>query len=220
MNVVRWAKICWKSLSGMRKVRGMFTGLIQDTGQIQDIQDRNGEKRLQIRTALDMDRHDIGASMACSGCCLTIVEKGAGWFAVDVSAESLSRTTIATWEEGTLVNIEPSLRAGDELGGHFVTGHIDGIARIESVTAENNSRRVRLRAPDTLRRFIAPKGSVALDGISLTVNEVEGSVFGVNIIPHTWDKTTFRALQTSNMMHIEIDVLARYAASILDERQE
>ena len=156
----------------------------------------------------------IGASISCGGCCLTAVEVGGDWFAVDASAETLSKTTLGTWREGTRMNLERSLRMGDELGGHLVSGHVDGLGRVVSVVAENGSWRVSFDVPLGLARFIAQKGSVAVDGVSLTVNEVAGTGFGVNIIPHTWEVTTLGGLQPGDAVHIEIDMLARYVARL------
>ena len=171
----------------------MFTGLVQDKGRVRSIDNQGGDLRITIETGLDMTRHDIGASICCSGCCLTVVEKGADWFAVDVSAESLSKTVIGSWTEGASVNLEPSLRLGDEMGGHIVSGHVDGLAHIRSIEPLGDSHVLTIEAPGDLMPMIAPKGSVALDGISLTVNDVLADAFTVNIIPHTWEVTTLGA---------------------------
>ena len=152
----------------------------------------------------------MGASIACSGCCLTVVEKGADWFAVDVSAESLSKTNLGTWGEGTKINLERSLKLGDEMGGHIVSGHVDGLAELLDMRQEGDSWRLSIRAPEGFESYVASKGSIALDGVSLTVNEVEGDVFGVNIIPHTWSVTSFHALTPGDRLNCEIDMLARY----------
>lgn len=194
----------------------MFTGLIQDIGSVRSITNREGDWRIVIESAMDMAALAIGASVACSGACMTVVEKGADWFAIDVSAESLSKTTLKAWEEGTRVNLEPSLKLGDELGGHIVSGHVDGQARIQSITPEGDSFRLKIKAPEGLVKFIATKGSVTLDGVSLTVNEVDGDVFGVNIIPHTWEKTTLCDRKEGDDLNIEIDMLARYVARMLE----
>lgn len=194
----------------------MFTGLIQDVGEVVSVDKTRGDARIRIRTSIDLAREKIGASIACSGCCLTVVEKGVDWFDVDVSAESLSKTIIGDWDAGSPVNIEPSLRLGDEMGGHIVSGHVDGLATLESITPEGDSYRLKIRVPQDLTGFIAPKGSVALDGISLTVNEVEGDVFGVNIIPHTWDQTSLGQAKAGQSLHVEIDMLARYVARMLE----
>jgi riboflavin synthase len=194
----------------------MFTGIIQDIGSVRSI-DKDGDWRIVLTTAMDISSTAIGASIACSGCCLTVVEKGADWFAVDVSAESLSKTIIGTWEEGTPVNLEPALRMGDELGGHIVSGHVDGLAELMEIKAEGDSHRLKIKAPSDLAHYIAEKGSVTLDGISLTVNEVEGDVFGINIIAHTWDNTTLGGATAGQHINIEIDMLARYVARMLDK---
>ncbi|MCB9983157.1 MAG: riboflavin synthase [Rhodospirillales bacterium] len=198
----------------------MFTGLIQDVGRVRSIE-KDGDWRIVIETGLDLSREKIGASMACSGCCLTVVdlsveEGGEDWFTVEVSAESLSKTGISEWTDGTRVNLEPSLRLGDEMGGHIVSGHVDGLATLVSVRLDGDSHRLKIQAPEALARFIAPKGSVALDGVSLTVNEVEANVFGVNIIPHTWDHTNLSDKQVGDTLNIEIDMLARYVARMLE----
>ena len=158
----------------------------------------------------------IGASIACSGCCLTAVELGPDWFAVDASAETLSHTVLGTWQPGSRVNLERSLRVGDELGGHLVSGHVDGVGEVLARTPENGSTRFRIRVPAPLARFIAVKGSVAVNGISLTVNEVDGDVFGVNIIPHTLEHTDLGGLQPGSSVNIEIDTLARYVARLAE----
>ena len=191
----------------------MFTGIITDIGRITGVEHR-GDRRLKIGTAYDTASIDMGASIACSGVCLTVVDKGPDWFAVEVSAETLSRTA-GDWAEGTPLNLERALRVGDELGGHIVTGHVDGVGTVTEVTPEGDSTRVVIEAPDALAPYIAAKGSVALDGISLTVNEVsdlpDGGVrFGLNIIPHTQAMTTWGGLAVGAKVNIEIDVLARY----------
>ncbi|MCK5284246.1 MAG: riboflavin synthase, partial [Alphaproteobacteria bacterium] len=168
----------------------MFTGLIQDIGTIRLIDDNGSDKRIVIETNIDLNKRSVGASIACSGCCLTVVEVKGKSFSVDVSAETLFVTALSEWKLGDKVNIEPSLRLGDEMGGHIVSGHVDGIATLESIKPDGESYRLRISVPEELSGFIASKGSVALDGISLTVNEVEENIFGVNIIPHTWEKTT------------------------------
>lgn len=197
----------------------MFTGIITDIGTVRSIEQR-GDTRFVIGAAFDMGGVDIGASIACSGACLTVVEKGmdsdGGWFAVDVSAETLSKTSLGQWRDGTRINLERALKVGDELGGHIVSGHVDGLAEVEAITPEGDSLRFTFIAPDTLARFIARKGSVALDGVSLTVNEVDGVRFGVNIIPHTTEQTTIGGLKAGDTVHIEIDPLARYVARLLE----
>ena len=187
----------------------MFTGIITDVGRVRSVE-TNGDTRLVIETAYDTNEIEIGASIACAVPCLTVTDKDDGWFAVDASAETLSKTTLGGWAKGTRVNLERALRVGDEMGGHIVTGHVDGIAVVISVTPEGDSQRFVLEAPKEYARYVAPKGSVTLDGVSLTVNEVDGSQFGVNIIPHTQAATTFGDLQPGDRVNFEIDVLARY----------
>ena len=181
----------------------MFTGLIQDIGTVTSVQDNGPARRIVVETDLDIKKISLGASIACSGCCLTVVAKDKNSFTADVSAETLSKTVIGSWTAGTRINIEPSLHLGDELGGHFVFGHVDGIATIESITAEGDNRRFKIRVPEALAAYIAPKGSASLDGISLTVNEVEGAVFGVNIIPHTLTHTTLGDKKPGEKLNIE-----------------
>ncbi len=190
----------------------MFTGIITDVGRVRTVSQTERDRRYEIETAYDVAGIDIGASISHSGCCLTVVEKADGWFAVEVSGETLDKTTLGGWKAGDPVNLERAARLGDELGGHIVSGHVDGVGEVISVTPEGGSRRIRLRAPKPLHRFIAPKGSIAVEGVSLTVNEVEGDVFGVNIIPHTWEVTTLGRLQAGSKVNLEIDVLARYVA--------
>ena len=193
----------------------MFTGIITDIGCVQSI-DKNGDWRIVIRTdQFDLSSTLIGASIACSGCCLTVIEKGNDWFSVDVSTESLSKTIISGWTEGSKINLEAALKVGDELGGHIVSGHVDGLGELIDIKEEGDSHRLSFVVPDDLAHYIAPKGSVTIDGISLTVNEVEGSTFGVNIIPHTWDNTTLSNLKAGYKVNIEIDMLARYVARML-----
>lgn len=190
----------------------MFTGIITDIGKVRAIKNTDRDRRFEIETAYDLATIDIGASIAHSGCCLTVVEKGEGWFAVEVSGESLSLTTLDRWVVGGRINLERATKVGDELGGHIVSGHVDGLGEVVSVTVEGGSHRVKVRVPRPLHRYIAPKGSIAVEGVSLTVNEVEDDVFGVNIIPHTWDVTTLGQLVAGAKVNLEIDVLARYAA--------
>jgi riboflavin synthase len=193
----------------------MFTGIVTDIGTVSEL--RGGaERRLAIATAYDPATIAIGASICCSGVCLTATEIGAGWFAAVASAETLARTTMGAWGVGTPINLERALRVGDELGGHIVSGHVDGIARLASRRAENQSLRLEFEAPPELARFVASKGSVALDGVSLTVNEVAGARFGVNIVPHTAEHTTLGALRPGDAVNMEIDMLARYVARLLD----
>jgi riboflavin synthase len=200
-----------------RRERGtvMFTGIITDIGTVRRVE-RRGDTRYVIQTRYRTEEIDIGASIACSGVCLTVVDKDKDSFSVDVSAETLSRTNLGAWKEGTRINLERALRMGDELGGHVVSGHIDGVGEIVSVTAEGDSQRYRFRAPENIARFIAPKGSVAIDGTSLTVNEVNGTAFGVNIIPHTQAVTTWGHAKPGDTVNIEIDMLARYVARLAE----
>ncbi len=186
----------------------MFTGIVTDVGRVASVADR-GDRRFVLSTSFDTAKIDIGASISCSGGGLTVVEKEAGRFAVDASGETLSVTTLGDWREGTEVNLERSLRLGDELGGHLVSGHVDGVGAVVSVKEEGASHRLVFEAPQALARFIASKGSIAVDGVSLTVNEVDGSRFGVNIIPHTWTQTTFRRLGAGSRVNLDRDLLAR-----------
>jgi riboflavin synthase len=190
----------------------MFTGIVSDIGRVRAVRDTNRDRRFEIETGYDLATVEIGASINHAGCCLTVVEKGADWFAVEVSTESLEATTLGNLGEGAAVNLERATRVGDELGGHIVSGHIDGVGEVISVEPEIGSHRVTVRAPKPLHRFIARKGSVAIDGVSLTVNEVEGDVFGANIIPHTWEVTTLGRLMPGAKVNLEIDMLARYLA--------
>jgi riboflavin synthase len=197
----------------------MFTGIITDLGRVKRLR-RGDLVDLTIATAFDTAAIPIGASIACSGACLTVVAAAPGEFSVQASAETLACTTIGSWEEGTPVNLEQSLRVGDELGGHLVSGHVDGIARIIERRPEAESMRFVFEVPEELERFVAPKGSVALDGVSLTVNEVSGSRFGVNVIPHTLACTNFGMAVSGQQMNFEIDVIARYVARLLGSRAD
>jgi len=194
----------------------MFTGIITDLGTVRSVT-KSGDWRFEFNTAYDTDAIDIGASIACSGCCLTVVEKGPGWFAADVSAETISKTVCGTWEEGSQVNFERPLKASDELGGHIVSGHVDGVGSITSIEPEGDSFRIQFQVPSELAHYIASKGSVAVNGVSLTVNEVEGHVFGVNIIPHTCEMTSFGTAKVGDRVNLEIDLLARYVARLLEK---
>ncbi|MGO1117256.1 riboflavin synthase [Rhodovibrionaceae bacterium A322] len=194
----------------------MFTGIITDLGRVRALEQR-GDLRLEMETAFDLSQVAMGASIACNGCCLTVVEKGDTWFAADVSAETLSKTTLGQWEVDDRVNLEGSLKLGEELGGHLVYGHVDGLAEITEIRPEGDSTRYRFTAPADLARFIAAKGSLALDGVSLTVNDVEGDSFGVNIVPHTAEVTTFGRYQVGDKVNLEIDMLARYVARLLKQ---
>ncbi|VAV86937.1 Riboflavin synthase eubacterial/eukaryotic [hydrothermal vent metagenome] len=192
----------------------MFTGIITDVGQVKDLS-QSGDTRITLNTAFDTDTIDIGASIACSGVCLTVVDKGADWFAVEASAETLSCTNLGDWIKGTRVNLERAMKLGDELGGHIVTGHVDGIGKILSIAPEGDSIRMIFEAPKTLAKYIAEKGSVTINGVSLTVNEVtdgDQTCFGINIIPHTREKTTFSDARVGDRVNLEIDILARYVA--------
>ena len=190
----------------------MFTGIVTDVGRVRAVRDTDRDRRFEIETVYDLSNVDIGASISHAGCCLTVVEKGPDWFAVEVSGETLSKTTLGDWAAGRRVNLERAAKVGDELGGHIVSGHVDGVGEVVSVAEEGGSHRVRIRAPRPLHRYIAPKGSIAVEGVSLTVNEVEDDVFGVNLIPHTWDVTTLGELAPGVRVNLEIDMLARYLA--------
>jgi riboflavin synthase len=195
----------------------MFTGIVTDVGTVRSAEQR-GDLRLQIQTAYDLDTIDLGASISCSGVCLTVVDKDDDWFAVDVSGETISKTASDHWEEGARLNLERALRLGDELGGHIVTGHVDGVARAIQMHAEGDSTRIELGLPTELAPMIAPKGSITLDGVSLTVNEVGPDRFSVNIIPHTSHHTTLGKLQAGQQLNVEIDVLARYLDRMIAAR--
>jgi riboflavin synthase len=187
----------------------MFTGIITDVGSVRSVE-RPGDTRFVIETGYDTAGVSIGASIACSGPCLTVVDKGPDWFAVDASAETLSKTTLGQWQQGTKVNLERPLKIGDEFGGHMVTGHIDTTAEIVGRRADGASLRLDVLAPAEFMRYIAPRGAVALDGISLTVNDVEGDRFGVNVIPHTQRATALVGLAPGDRVNLEIDLVARY----------
>lgn len=190
----------------------MFTGIVTDVGRVRSVRETNRDRRYEIETAYDLATIDMGASISHAGCCLTVVEKGADWFAVEVSAETLSKTTLGRWTEGRRVNLERAARLGDEMGGHIVSGHVDGLGEVLSVEPEGGSHRIRIRAPRPLHRLIAPKGSITVEGVSLTVNAVEDDVFGLNIIPHTWEVTTLGEMKPGYPVNLEIDMLARYLA--------
>lgn len=201
----------------------MFTGIVTDVGVIERLEDR-GDLRARIACRYDAGSIALGASIAVDGVCLTVVDRGpgptGGWFEVDVSAETLARTTIRSgprpWRTGRRVNLERALRVGDELGGHIVSGHVDGLAEVVAVAPEGDSTRMTFRAPSALARFVAPKGSVALDGTSLTVNEVRGREFGINVIPHTKAATTWGEIGEGDLVNLEIDTLARYVARLAE----
>jgi len=193
----------------------MFTGIITDMGSVRAVT-RDGETRFEFNTAFETSAIPLGASIACSGACMTVIDKGQGWFAVQTSAESLSKTTMGAWVVGSPVNFERPTRVGDELGGHIVSGHVDGVASLVSVHPDGESKRMTFEVPSALKLFIAPKGSVTLDGVSLTVNEVDDARFGINIIPHTQQVTTLGKLQPGDQVNLEIDMLARYVARLLE----
>ena len=195
----------------------MFTGIVTDVGRVSHVEKR-GDTHVVIATDYDVSTIENGASIACGGICLTVVDKGTAkdrWFAATASGETLSKTTLGSWKVGDGVNLERPMRVGDEFGGHIVSGHVDGVAEVKSVLPEGESVRVIFEAPVALAKLIAPKGSVALDGVSLTVNDVDGSRFGVNIIPHTQKVTTFGKLKPGMKVNLEIDLLARYVARLV-----
>lgn len=195
----------------------MFTGIITDIGVVKSLTQR-GDLTARIGTSYDPDGIALGASIACDGVCLTVTAKGQGddmaWFDVDISAETVSKTAVGAWVVGRRLNLERALKLGDELGGHIVSGHVDGVAEVIAMADEGDSTRVTLRAPDELARYIAPKGSVALNGTSLTVNEVSGTDFGINFIPHTKEATTWGDAAVGDRINLEIDTLARYVARL------
>lgn len=190
----------------------MFTGIVTDIGRVREVRETDRDRRYEIETAWNTDGIDLGASISHAGCCLTVTEKGADWFAVEVSNETLSKTTLGAWRTGDGVNLERAAKLGDEMGGHVVSGHVDGLGRVVSITPEGGSHRIKVEAPAPLHRYIAAKGSITVDGVSLTVNAVEGQVFSLNIIPHTWDVTTLGRLKVGDPVNLEIDMLARYLA--------
>ena len=190
----------------------MFTGIVTDIGRVRSVRETNRDRRYEVETVWDTATIDLGASISHAGCCLTVTEKGAGWFAVEVSNETLSKTTLGAWKAGDGVNLERAAKLGDEMGGHVVSGHVDGLGRVVSITPEGGSHRIEVEAPAPLHRYIAAKGSITVDGVSLTVNAVEGQVFSLNIIPHTWDVTTLGRLKVGDRVNLEIDMLARYLA--------
>ncbi len=196
----------------------MFTGLITDVGRVRAVTSV-GDRRIEIETSFPIAEIELGASIACSGVCLTAIEFGDNWFAVEASEETTSKTTVGDWQAGDALNLERSLRIGDELGGHLVFGHVDGVAKIAERRTDGDSIRFSILAPDDLAPYIASKGSVALSGVSLTVNEVDGNRFGVNIIPHTADVTTLGRLSAGDRVNLEIDMLARYVARQLAARK-
>lgn len=198
----------------------MFTGLVQDIGVIRGIDDTRGDLRIEIETNMNLSVVPMGASICCSGCCLTVVDKTENSFFVDVSKESLNKTIIGAWRVMTRINLEPSLKLGDEMGGHIVSGHVDAVTKIETIQEEGDSHRLKVAIPKGMDAFLAPKGSVTIDGISLTVNEVDDTSFGVNIIPHTWEHTTLSDRVAGDDVNIEIDMLARYVARMLEVQKK
>ncbi len=198
----------------------MFTGIVTDLGQVREIRQTADaeDRRILIETNYDTAAITLGASIACAGPCLTVVETGPDWFAVDVSGETLDRTTVGRWQVGSRINLERALRIGDELGGHLVTGHIDGVGELEARRDDGESVRMEVGTPGELMKFIAEKGSISIDGVSLTVNEVGASSFGVNIIPHTLNATTLGEMVQGTAVNLEIDLLARYVARLKEEK--
>jgi riboflavin synthase len=199
----------------------MFTGIVTDIGEITAMKPggQAGDRRFVVRTKHDMKPIAIGASIACSGCCLTVIEKGSDWFAVEASGETLTKTHLGDWKEGSRINLELSLKLGDELGGHLVYGHVDGVGKVASMTPEGGSVRFTFETPADLAPFIASKGSVAVDGISLTVNEVRGNRFGVNVISHTQAVTTLGQAKVGQRVNLEVDMLARYVQRLLEHQK-
>ena len=201
----------------------MFTGIVTDIGRIRAVLktgDVAGEgRRFEVETAFDVADIDIGASIAHAGACMTVVEKAQGyngdWYAIEVSAESLSKTTLGSWDVGSRINLERAMRLGDELGGHMVSGHVDGVGDVTARENDGDSVRFTFRTPSDLAKYLAPKGSITIDGVSLTVNEVEGDRFGINVIPHTQNATTIGALAVGDKVNLEIDMLARYVARLI-----
>lgn len=193
----------------------MFTGIITDIGEVRALEKR-GDLRARIATGYDTGGIELGASIASDGVCLTVIDLGAGWYDVEISAETVSRTNLGDWTVGKRVNLERALKVGDELGGHIVSGHVDGVAVIVDMKDEGDSTRFTFNAPESLAKFIAPKGSVALNGTSLTVNEVDGCQFGINVIPHTKEATTWGDARIGDRVNLEIDTLARYVARLAE----
>lgn len=190
----------------------MFTGIVTDKGRVRSVRQTERDYRYEIETAYDTATIDLGASISHAGCCLTVTEKGEGWFAVEVSDETLSKTKLGDWTDGSQINLERAAKLGDELGGHIVSGHVDGLGKVIQITPVGGSHQIVVEAPTPLHRFIAPKGSITVDGVSLTVNAVQDRRFELNIIPHTWDVTTLGTLSVGDKVNLEIDMLARYLA--------
>ena len=208
----------WLIAGDAPSLAGMFTGIVTDIGEVRRVERRDGGTTLTVATAYDTAKIALGASVGCSGVCLTATALTPGSFTVDVSGETLARSTLGDWREGTRINLEQSLKLGDEMGGHLVLGHVDGVARVVERRPDGDSVRFTIEVPDDLAPFIAEKGSVALDGVSLTVNEIAGTRFGVNIIPHTLANTTFGHAETGARMNLEIDLIARYVGRLLTTR--
>ena len=196
----------------------MFTGIITDIGTVRSLV-KTGDTRIEISTAFNVASINIGASICCSGACMTVTQRDEDWFAVEASAETLSKTVLGSWKQGTRINLERALKAGDEMGGHIVSGHVDGTATLVDLKSEGDSRRLSFQTSDELKGFIAPKGSVTLDGVSLTVNEVQDDTFGVNLIAHTQKETTFGNISPGDTVNVEIDMLARDVARLLEIEQ-
>jgi len=194
----------------------MFTGIVTDLGTVRSITS-TGDTRFEIQTQYNMSTVGIGASIACSGVCLTVIETGDNWFAVQASGETLSKTSLGSWKVGSHMNLERALKVGDELGGHIVSGHVDGVGKVTNIRDEGESKRFTFQVPDAIKLFMATKGSVAIDGVSLTVNEVEGDTFGVNIIPHTQQVTLFKDYDVGTPVNLEIDMLARYVSRLMEK---
>ena len=190
----------------------MFTGIVTDIGRVRSITETARDRRYEIQTVWDVSGIDLGASISHAGCCLTVVEKGPDWFAVEVSGETLDKTTLGAWQAGGRVNLERAAKLGDEMGGHVVSGHVDGLGRVVSIEPSGGSHHIVIEAPEPLHRYIAAKGSITVDGVSLTVNAVDGRRFDLNIIPHTWEATTLGDLKPGDAVNLEIDMLARYLA--------
>ncbi len=211
--VVTYLYLSYQSYA--QRIKRMFTGIVTDVGTVIAL-DQQGDLTARIKTTYDTATIDLGASIASDGVCLTVVALGDDWYDVQISAETVSKTNLGDWKIGKKVNLERALKVGDELGGHIVSGHVDGVAEVVGIEDEGDSTRVTLRAPESLVRFIAPKGSVALNGTSLTVNAVEGCDFGINFIPHTKDVTTWGDVQMGDRINLEIDTLARYVARLAE----
>ena len=197
----------------------MFTGIVADIGRVQAISSSAAGSRLRLRTAFDTSDIADGASVACNGACLTVIETGPDWFAAQASPETLACTTLGDWRIGRAINLERALKLGDELGGHLVLGHVDGVGRLDKIEELGDSHRVAIAAPTEFAQFIADKGSITIDGVSLTVNEVEDTRFSVTIVPYTWAHTALSALAAGDGVNLEVDLLARYTARLLERRR-